>query len=514
MRKLFVRLIPALIAALAYSHAALAQPSAGEALGTGPWVFKTFPDDYIKVSVLARGLRLPFGVVFIPGTASAQYPLGDMLFTERNVGTVRYYTQGELVETPVVDMKAIFPMEQLFDIELHPDFERNRLVYFTYVKTAPNPDGSAGYWVTNALARARYEGAGQLTDIEEIYEAQAWSGNIGGASSRLHFLEDGTLLFGVSHRIDLEAPQSLQSDIGKILRLNDDGTVPRDNPFIGVEGAWPQIYAWGIRSVMDFTTHPDTGEIWEVENGPQGGDEVNILKPGANYGWPVATFGRDYDGKRFNPVPWVEGTEAPFIHWAPSITVSSLEFYTGDRFPFWKGNLFVTSMLVGRMPNTGHLQRIVLNADGELSREQLLTELKQRIRYVRQGPDELLYVLTDMADGALLRIEPSSAAEAALYNSATAGQGSVGASAANELLSFEGADCHACHRSESALLGPSWLDIARRYEANEATLAALAEKIIAGGSGQWGDSPMTPHPQLSADTARDMARRILALGNN
>ncbi|MDY6982713.1 MAG: PQQ-dependent sugar dehydrogenase [Pseudomonadota bacterium] len=504
-------LVLPLVATLVCVQPAFAQPQPGVALGTGPWVFKTFPDDYLKVSVLARGLNLPFGVVFIPGTATEQYPLGDMLFTERNVGTVRYYTQGKLVDTPVVDMKTIFPMEQLFDIELHPDFERNKLIYFTYVKEAPRPDGSEGYWVTNALARGRYTGPGQLTDIEEIYEAEAWSGNIGGASSRLHFLADGTLLFGVSHRIDLDAPQSLQSDIGKILRLNDDGSVPRDNPFIGVEGASPQIYAWGIRSVMDFTTHPETGEIWEVENGPQGGDEVNILRPGLNYGWPIATFGRDYDGKRFNQVPWVEGTEPPFIHWAPSITVSSLEFYTGDEFPNWKGNLFVTSMLVGRMPNTGHLQRIVLNSDGELSREQLLTELKQRIRYVRQGPDGLLYVLTDMADGALLRLEPSTAEEAALFAGATFVEN---AAPANEALTFEGADCQACHRSEAALLGPSWRDIANRYEASDATIATLAGKIIEGGSGQWGDSPMSPHPTLTLDAAKDMVRQILALRAN
>lgn len=476
-------------------------------LGTGPWVLGSFAQDYLKVSVLARGLDHPFGLVFIPGTATERYPLGDILFTERNVGTVRLYTEGQLTGEPVVDMKQIFPLEQLFDIELHPDFEENRLIYFTFIKTGPNPDGSDGYWVTTALARGRYENR-QLLDLEEVYEAKAWSGNIGGASSRLHFLADKTLLFGVSHRIDLDAPQSLQSDIGKVLRLNGDGSVPSDNPFVGVEGAYPQIYTWGNRSVMDFATHPESGEIWELENGPQGGDEVNILRPSGNYGWPIATFGRDYDGTRFNQVPWVEGTEVPFVFWAPSITVAGMTFYTGNKFPAWKGNLFVTSMLVGRMPNTGHIQRIVLNEFGELSREQLLTELKQRIRYVVQGPDELLYVLTDHTDGAFLRLEPGTEEDAALYgglltNSLT--------SLADEEIVFEGRDCQACHRTDNALLGPSYREIAERYEPSDGNVALLATKIIEGGGGQWGDTPMSPHLDIAQAVARDIVSQILAL---
>ncbi|MES2626171.1 MAG: PQQ-dependent sugar dehydrogenase [Pseudomonadota bacterium] len=479
----------------------------GPVLGTGPWVFETFAQDYLKVSLLARGLDHPFGLVFIPGTATEQFPLGDILFTERNVGTVRYYTQGQLVAEPVVDMKTIFPMEQLFDIELHPDFEQNHLIYFTYIKTGKNPNGTDDYWVTTALARGRYENK-QLVDIEEVYEAKAWSSNIGGASSRLHFLADGTLLFGVSHRIDLDAPQSLGSHIGKVLRLKDDGTVPSDNPFIGVEGALPEVYTSGNRSVMDFTTHPVTGEIWELENGPQGGDEVNILRPGMNYGWPIATMGRDYDGKRFNQVPWVEGTEVPFVFWAPSITVAGLTFYTGDKFPEWKNNLFVTSMLVGRIPNTGHLQRVVLNESGELSREQLLTGLHQRIRYVVQGPDDLLYLLTDHTDGAFLRLEPGTAEEAALYGGITVGSQTP---PADEAIVFEGFDCQACHRTEAALLGPSFMEIARKYPSNDTNVTMLAGKIIEGGGGNWGDTPMSPHPAITRDAAEDMVKQILAL---
>jgi glucose/arabinose dehydrogenase/cytochrome c551/c552 len=361
--------------------------------------------------------------------------------------------------------------------------------------------------VTTVLARGRYEN-GHFTNLEDVYEADAWSGNIGGASSRLHFLADGTLLFGVSHRIDLEAPQELNSDIGKILRLNDDGTVPKDNPFIGLEGARSQIYVWGIRSVMDFTTHPHTGKTWEVENGPQGGDEVNILEPGLNYGWPIATFGRDYDGKRFTPRPQLDNTELPFIYWVPSITVSSLRFYTGNAFPKWKDNLFVTSMITGRIPGTGHLERIVLNDDGELRREQLLNQLHQRLRYIVQGPDDLIYLLTDETDGAFLRLEPGTAADAAAYGdrSTTAAEDLSG-----ETLVFEGADCKACHRTQKVLLGPAYSAIAKRYTLNDANIELLAKKVIQGGDGVWGDVPMAAHPTLDLNATKDMVRQILSL---
>ncbi|HWK53561.1 MAG TPA: PQQ-dependent sugar dehydrogenase, partial [Hyphomicrobiales bacterium] len=376
----------------------------GPPLGPGPWIFDTYEQPYVRVSVVADGLDHPFGLEFIPGTITAANPLGDILISERT-GKVRLYRNGQLQAEAVADLKDHFSLEQLFDIELHPDFARNGLVYFTYIETAPRPDGSQGYWANTALARGHWDGQ-RLDNLETVFEAQAWSGNFGGASSRLHFLADGTLLFGVSHRLDEEAPQRLDSHIGKILRLNDDGSVPADNPYIGVEGALPEIYSWGIRSVMDFATHPQTGAIWELENGPQGGDEVNILQPGANYGWPIATYGRDYDGTYFNPLPWVEGTERPVVAWLPSITVAGMNFYTGTRFPKWQGNLFVTSMIKGRVPGTGHLERVVFNENGEVQREEMLNGLRQRIRYVVQGPDELLYLLTDHSQGALLRVEP------------------------------------------------------------------------------------------------------------
>lgn len=467
----------------------------GEPLGSGPWIFPTFEQEGVELTLLARGMPNPFGLVFVPGTASAAYPTGDILITER-AGKVRLYRNGALQEQIVVDLSRIFPLQQLFDIELHPRFAENRLVYFAWIKQLPHPDGSNRFWATTALARGLWNG-NSFENLEEVFEASAWSDNICGASSRLHFLPDESLLLGVSHRCDLEGPQQLDTHIGKVLRLSDTGKALPDNPFYAREGALPEIYTWGNRSVMDFVTHPVTGEVWELENGAQGGDEVNILRPGANYGWPVATFGRDYDGTRFGPRPWVEGTELPELFWVPSITVAGLTFYTGSAFPNWRNNLFVTGMIAGRIPGTGSLQRVVFNEAGELRREVLLGELKQRIRYVAQGPDELLYLLIDHSDGALLRLAPLP-------------EGLL-AAGVNEMPGFEGQDCQACHRGAERLLGPSWLEIARRYETTEENLALLAQRIREGSVGVWGESPMSPHPQLGEDAARDMVMRILAL---
>lgn len=487
----------------------------GPSLGSGPWILQSFEQDYIRVSILARGLDHPFGLAMLPGSATASNGFGDALISERT-GKVKLYKNGSLVDAVVADLTTVFPLEQLFDLKLHPRFAENGFVYFTYIKTAPNPDGSSNYWVTTALGRGRFDGT-HLVDLRDVYVADAWSRNFGGASSRMHFLADGTLLLGVSHRIDTEAPQRLDSHIGKILRLNDDGTVPRDNPYIGVEGALPEIYNWGIRSAMDFATHPVTGEVWELENGPQGGDEVNILKPGANYGWPVATYGRDYTGERFSPQPWVEGTELPEVFWVPSITVAGMSFYTGAKFPNWQGNLFVTSMIRGRIPGTGHLQRVVFNENGEVRREMLLTELQQRIRYVQQGPDDLLYLLTDHSDGALLRIEPATLAEFSVWSLAQGNAFTVAVNQAqepdplNDTELFANQDCRVCHRTNVNLVGPSYSNIAGRYDATAANLDFLVSRIIEGGEGVWGETPMTPHPNLDPATARALAERIIGL---
>ena len=203
--------------------------------------------------------------------------------------------------------------------------------------------------------------------------------------------------------------QDPASQGGKVLRLNDDGSVPADNPFVKHVGYAPQVYTLGHRSSLGLAVHPGTGEIWQHENGPNGGDEINVLKPGANYGWPIVSYGRSYPGPWQAPKLSHENFEQPLVIWVPSIAASGIAFYNGDKLPKWKGDVFVGALRVGEIPGTGHLERILFNEQmEELRRESLLVPMRQRIRDVRQGPDQLLYLLTDdPRDGALLRIEPA-----------------------------------------------------------------------------------------------------------
>jgi glucose/arabinose dehydrogenase len=244
-----------------------------------------------------------------------------------------------------------------------------------------------------------------LVDMEEIFEARTPAGGPSPGSPMI-FGPDGTIYMAVGGATGYNAQRG-DNHQGKIVRLRDDGTVPPDNPFVGRTGYLPEIYSLGHRNMLGFALNPETGEVWESENGPQGGDEVNILEPGANYGWPVVSFGREYAGPRVSQRTWNEGMTGPVVFWVPSIAVSGMTFYTGDRFPSWRGNLFAGGLQFGRIPRTGQLHRIVFNENWEeIRREALLIELRQRIRNVEQGPDGLLYLLTDEDDGAVLRIEP------------------------------------------------------------------------------------------------------------
>ncbi len=228
------------------------------------------------------------------------------------------------------------------------------------------------------------------------------------SGSRIAFGKDGLVYMTTGGPFGEEA-QHLDSLYGKVLRLRDDGKVPSDNPFVGRADARPEVFSYGHRDHLGLTVQPDTGVVLNAEHGPNGGDEVNLIQAGKNYGWPKISFGRNYDGPRISPSPVAEGVEMPIIVWLPSIAPSGLTFYTGDRFPAWKGNLFVGSSRRGEVPRTGGLERVVLNDKlEELRRETLLTELHQRIRDVRQGPDGLLYVVTDEDDGVVMRIEPAS----------------------------------------------------------------------------------------------------------
>ena len=370
------------------------------ALPEGPFEFTTAEHPRIRVEVVTRGLSHPWGFVFLPD--------GDILVTERG-GTVRMIRDWVLDPTPVLGVPEVFTGTRLagmMDIALHPEFSDNQLVYLTYSKPAEE-DGRKGARI--ALARGRFDGT-VISEVRDIFVTEEW--HRGVAASRIVFGRDGLLYMSSGGAINATSTgqyaQDPGSHYGKVLRIRDDGTVPDDNPFVGEPGYAQEIYSMGHRNQLGLFFHPDTGDLWASENGPQGGDEVNIIKAGRNYGWPIASYSREYYGSRVSETPWVSEMERPEIVWLPSIAPSGLTFYTGDQFPAWKGNLFVGAMRVGRIHQTGHLERIVFNRQGdELRREWLLTELKQRIRDVRQGPDGFLYVLTEEDEGALLRIAPA-----------------------------------------------------------------------------------------------------------
>ena len=359
-------------------------------LPDAPVTYKTAEGQDIRVVVVARGLANPWSLAFLPD--------GSMLVTERP-GRLRAIRNGVLDPQPVAGAPAVRAQGLcgLFDVALHPRFAENRFVYLTYDK----PSGDKG--ATLALARGRWDGRA-LTDMRELLVAD-------GAScvSRMVFGPDG-MLYVSTFGAQGDAAQSPASLAGKVLRLRDDGTAPPDNPFAGKPGYRAEIYTMGHRSTQGLVVHPGTGRVWELEMGPNGGDEINILRPGGNYGWPLVSLGRTYPG------PWQskqfqrEGFDDPVVFWMPSISVSGLAFYTGNRLPKWKGDVFVGGMRYGEIPGTGQLQRILINENfEELRREPLLVDLRQRVRDVRQGPDELLYLVTDHPkDGAVLRIEPAS----------------------------------------------------------------------------------------------------------
>ena len=369
-------------------------------LGDGPWVIDTAEQHKIRVSVVVRGLSHPWAVAFMPD--------GGMLVTERD-GRLRVVRGDRLDPRPVPGVPEVRTDGNggLMDVALHPEFADNRLVYLTYTKRHADGRGSP------ALARGRLED-GALRDVEDLVVTEPFHTN-SGLNGRVAFGRDGKVYMSTGGRIRspdgdlLDAPQDPLSLRGKVLRLNDDGSAPADNPFADEPGHRPEIYTIGHRNTLGLVLHPETGDLWQHENGPNGGDELNILLPGRNYGWPLMSFGRLYPGARVSPHPTRDGYESPVVVWLPAIAAAGLAVYTGDLFPAWKGNVFVGSLQQGGIPGTGHLQRIVLNdAMEELRRESLLTEFRQRIREVRQGPDELIYVLTDhVDDGALLRIEPA-----------------------------------------------------------------------------------------------------------
>jgi glucose/arabinose dehydrogenase len=357
-----------------------------------PQTFET-AEHRIRVVPLATGLANPWSLAFLPN--------GDMLVTER-AGRLRIIRNGTLDPEPIAGVPAVrtTALGGLLEVALHPGFANNRLVYLSYTKAGENN------LTTTALARATFDGR-SLGDVRDIFVANNWSKSGTNFGGRLAFDRDGLLYLTVGERQEQERAQKGDDHGGKVLRLRDDGTVPPDNPFVGKPGYLPEIYSLGHRSPQGLALHPETGAIWENEHGPLGGDELNIILPGRNYGWPLVTFGTDYDGTKISDATWRADLEPPFMYWVPSIAISGLSFYTGDRFPGWKGNAFVGALFAGRTRATGHIQRITFNEGRPIQREPILTDLHQRIRDVRPGPDGLLYVLTDENPGVVLRIEPA-----------------------------------------------------------------------------------------------------------
>ena len=360
-----------------------------------PQLFETAEHSQIRLVVVTRGLSHPWGLAFLPD--------GSILVTERQ-GRLRLIRNGVLDPTPIAGVPVVHArgLAGLMDVALHPRFDENHHVYFTYSK----PMGDE---VRVTLARGRLDGL-VLTDVRDLFLSDPVGGG-GTAASRVVFGVDGMLFMTVGGAFGAsgggQRAQDPGNTIGKLIRLTEDGGIPDDNPFVGREGTRPEVFSSGHRNQLGLTTHPETGDIWAHENGPLGGDEVNLIRAGGNYGWPVVSHSREYSGGRVALRTWQEGMESAEIVWLPAIAPSGMVFYDGTRFPEWQGNLFVGSLRIGGIRNTGHLQRIVFNDQGEEARrESLLVELRQRIRDVRQGPDGLLYVLTDADEGALLRIEP------------------------------------------------------------------------------------------------------------
>ena len=356
-----------------------------------------------------KGLVYPWALAFLPN--------GDILVTEQSRTTLRLVHGGVLDPTPITGLPLGIKSQRRdtagVDVMVHPRFSENQLVYVAYWKPKPG----AEHLRTAVIVQARLDGY-QLTDVREVFESVSWTD--GPSAARMIFGPDGKLYLAIGAPGFKETlgettwAQDPAQHGGKILRLNEDGSVPVDNPFVGRPGFRPEIFALGIRNAIGMAFHPTTEELWETENGPQGGDEINIIRRGLNYGWPVITYGRAYsndqDGSRSGlPPPTVQpptaapGMVEPFTYYQPSIAISGMTFYTGDKFPQWEGDLFVGG-LAGMQ-----LSRIMFNEQGlERRRLVLLSELGQRIRDVKQGPDGFLYVTTDMQDGAVLRIEPLS----------------------------------------------------------------------------------------------------------
>jgi glucose/arabinose dehydrogenase len=381
--------------ASALTGAGLVVSLAVQAGGQSP-VHRSAHHDY-RVVTVAEGLQNPWSIAFLPG--------GDILVSERP-GRLRIIRGGRLLPDSVPGLPAIRTGGQggLLDVVPHPAFATNRLLYFSFAK--PSPDGAQG---TTAVARARFEND-RLTNVEEIFEAKVWSQGRGHHGSRLAFDGNGYLFITLGDRqappsgnLEAHPAQDLSNHFGTIIRLHDDGRVPADNPFVSRAGALPEIWSYGHRNMQGLVIHPQTGDVFATEHGPQGGDELNLIQPGRNYGWPVVGFGVNYrSGAAIHSGTHREGMEQPVHVWIPSIAASGLMVYRGDKFPEWRGNIFAGGMAGEQLVRLTLDGRRVLNTE-------LLVQRMGRIRDVREGPDGFIYLAIDHRAGGvtpILRLEP------------------------------------------------------------------------------------------------------------
>lgn len=351
-----------------------------------------------RVVPVVEGLEYPWSMAWLP--------TGEMLVTERP-GRVRLVRNGVLDSDPVAGFPDAYREQGqggYMDIVPHPNFALNRWLYLTYGK--PNSDASMG---TTTIVRGRLEG-GAVVDLEEVFESNAWAGNNNHFSGRMAFDLEGYLYVAVGDRMaapDLlgrHPAQDLSNHMGTIVRLHDDGSVPADNPFVGDTNALPEIWSYGHRNMQGLAIDPVSGDLWLNEHGPRGGDELNLVLPGRNYGWPVVSHGINYDGSVFTADEYMPGMESPRFAWVPSIGTSGMMIYRGDQFPWWRGNAFVAGM-VGEQ-----LARVSLNGQVGISEETLLEGALGRIRDVREGPDGFVYLALEDLDGGLteiVRLEPA-----------------------------------------------------------------------------------------------------------
>jgi glucose/arabinose dehydrogenase len=338
----------------------------------------------LKVDTVAKGLSHPWGLQFLPD--------GRMIVTERP-GRIRIVAKDGKLSEPLKGVPQVRASGQagLLDIALDRNFAQNRTLYFCFTNDS---GGNA------AVARAKLAGDTALDDVKVIFRQQGPGGS-NNHGCRIAQAPDNNLFvtFG-DHFGPRDEAQNLGNDNGKLIRIAPDGSIPKDNPFAGKQNARPEIWSYGHRNPQGLAFNPASGELWEQEHGPRGGDEVNIIGKGKNYGWPVIGYGIDYNGSKIHESTHKAGMEQPVKYWVPSIAPSGMAFYTGDLMPKWKGSLFVGA-LKGEM-----LVRLSLDGDKVTGEERLLHDLGERIRDVRQGPDGALYLLTDAANGRVLRVAP------------------------------------------------------------------------------------------------------------